>query len=1596
MVSTRSGDYGGAIENPDREAGPDMSQDGAGGSSLPVERKATVFETLSHPVLKSVDPRKVSAFLRERKRYELEVAERKKEVPSMTVASFRVSVDRMLLENMHSVGALDDVAPGKAFEDLGESDIEKYVKSIISHDKSEDVDPTVIEKAVSTVRMKMSIEDPTARMLEFTNDFFNRLDEVGYGSFKTANPKKTIQLMQERLHPKLLKSTMSRHLEYQEGVKKDLRAYVKLLCKEAKTCDRLWTEKGGNVSGSINGSGRSAPSSSQGKGGRNRKTDSHEKSPGSKSHGESKERPKKNEKQPPLCLHPIHKEQGIRHWLRDCGLTSKEEAIKFLEEARKKKSSRIAEAIDEVQEDPTDSSTRMEALFAGKQTRVLCADGGSDINLMPQELFTCLLSEGAEMRVSHFQQVRQFGLGTKDSVDKSDISVACDKMAVMTVELIVRHGKSLTLRNLPWYVTSQKMEEPLLGRPVLEALGLDTKKLLAAACDRLHGVFDMGGVIDEEPQVCTKIARVMFQGVFYSDGSIAGEDKIFDVDDFLDIGVDTEQQIKEALKKLLDEAIENGLTERQGRRLGQLLDRFWDIFRLRLGPDPPAKVEPMRVNIKAEARPVIAKARRYSKDQRDFLDKFVTRLVEYGLVKPNPNASWVAAPLLVAKSGPAKYRLTFDYRPINAVTIQQAWSMPHVESELMDLSNSKFFAKLDLCQGYWQMPLDPESQHLFSFITPRGIFQPTRTTQGVMNGGSNFSSRVEPCFQKIRDAYEIDPFKAWLDDIVTHARTEDELIDKLEMFFKVCEEKNLKLSAKKCLFFLREVTWCGRIVDEDGVRFDPSRLSGLQKTSLPRNAGELCEYVYCLQWMSTAIPNFIERIAPLRDILEAAYKKAGSRKKRAIRGISLSDLAWGPEHETAFLDLQTQIRQSVKLSHRKQGWDVCVFTDASELFWSGVITQCRKGDLDKDTENQRHEPLAFLGSVFSKTEQRWTTFEKEAFAIFQSFKKMDYLLLVEENTHVFTDHRNLLFVYNPEALEPALGRHVVTKVQRWALYLSRFSYTIEHIVGTRNTMADVMTRWLNGYRGRPMAAKRISHLIMDRDLVETPLGDKFIWPSDEMIRKSQEASRSRKPQAVTENLGRGLMTADGKIWIPENDSELQLKLLVIAHCGAGGHRGIDSTKSTVSELYFWKTISEDCKDFVKSCLHCLIAKSGLKIPRPISLTLHGTKPNEVLHFDFLFMGPGLSGLKYVLVLSDDLSSYLWLCPTEAADAEAAAHEIARWIRTFTAMLFWVSDQGSHFKNEVIKLLAAAHKIKHDFTVANSPWVNGTVESCMRKIRAACQALQSEMKLGPHDWPIVIGMIMTALNESPLPRLGKGDDGSYRSPLEVFTGLKPARSQMLYGRGMEPSSGEYSLERVRALQIMNIDSLQEAFINMHKDVGERVTENRKRQISQHNKRTNIVTPNFMVGDCVLVRRAHDRGHKMKFRWTGPRVIVAVIGEVVYDVMSLLDKKIERVHAARLLPYRSDMDGSEVSQELLEQAEHLEAKFELVEKLMDIGEAADGLFIQVQWAGLPDKCDWTWNALQQMHEDVPDKLTNFLRRTKKTKLASKAKAILNIDV
>ena len=96
------------------------------------------------------------------------------------------------------------------------------------------------------------------------------------------------------------------------------------------------------------------------------------------------------------------------------------------------------------------------------------------------------------------------------------------------------------------------------------------------------------------------------------------------------------------------------------------------------------------------------------------------------------------------------------------------------------------------------------------------------------------------------------------------------------------------------------------------------------------------------------------------------------------------------------------------------------------------------------------------------------------------------------------------------------------------------------------------------------------------------------------------------------------------------------------------------------------------REFVRHCLHCADTRSGDVVPRPLGETFHGTAPNEVVHFGYLYVGEsgpqasqGLSedgGFRY-LVIIDDLSNFVLMEPVEVCTAEATAESLLTWCKT---------------------------------------------------------------------------------------------------------------------------------------------------------------------------------------------------------------------------------------------------------------------------------------------------------------------------------------------
>ena len=226
--------------------------------------------------------------------------------------------------------------------------------------------------------------------------------------------------------------------------------------------------------------------------------------------------------------------------------------------------------------------------------------------------------------------------------------------------------------------------------------------------------------------------------------------------------------------------------------------------------------------------------------------------------------------------------------------------------------------------GTGKYPLSEESQEMLSSQTPIGVYSSRRLLQGGIDSGSHFQAVPQQKFDG-----RVTKLLQWLNDFLFYASNENELLDNIESFLRVCQEIRLKVHAEKITFFATEVQFCCRVISKQGVQYHSRHFDSLLTMKHPKLASELQQFLCVTNWMRNSIPDYAKRIAPLHQLLEECCKKTGKRTKQALRKFNLTN-SWVTIHDAAFDDIKTQLAVSVKLAHPKSDHQLCLFTDASD------------------------------------------------------------------------------------------------------------------------------------------------------------------------------------------------------------------------------------------------------------------------------------------------------------------------------------------------------------------------------------------------------------------------------------------------------------------------------------------------------------------------------------------------------------------------------------------------------------------------------------------------------------------------------------------
>ena len=1017
-----------------------------------------------------------------------------------------------------------------------------------------------------------------------------------------------------------------------------------------------------------------------------------------------------------------------------------------------------------------------------------------------------------------------------------------------------------------------------------------------------------------------------------------------------------QDDLDQAIRDMLQRAQDAGAPEDYMVGVRELVaNKFRDLWRLTLGCDPPAKVRPMGVTIMSGKEfKAAGGVRRYAETQRTFLHEEVADLLRLGLVTRTASSSAWSSPVVLARKHDGSWRMCVDLRQVNAITEPLPFPIPRLEELVQHLREAKVFALFDMVKGYWQFPLEEGARKYFTFATHEGLFEPTRVPMGAKNAVRHFQSVMT---ELLGDLLYI-AILVYLDDILAHGKDTRSLLKAVEDLFTTLQEAGIKLHPRKCVLFAKSITWCGHVISAEGVRVSPERVAALIDIPDPHTAAELQQFLAAANWMRLKLPEYAKTIEPLQDLLNRALE--GKRRTSSVAaGVRLDAFGWERIHADAVACLKNLLQRAVTLGHPDPEKEFCLFTDASSTHWGSVLTQVPVGQRGKVTvAEMEHIPLAFLSGVFRGASMRWSVADKEAYAIRESCVRLDYLLHRRKGFTIFTDHRNLQYIFDPACRQPKTSRAVSDRLERWALQLRSFDYDIEHLSGVENVWADLLSRW--GASPDPRGSPVALHVFVKTQVPAAV--DEFVWPKESDILSAQRRS-------VVDGSALGLLVTEGdllrdhrgRVFVPDVD-ELRLRICVVAHAGAAGHRGLDATLLAIESQFTWENVKDDVYLFLSGCLHCVKLRDRHVIPRPLGNQIQAEKRNEVIHFDFISLPVAANGMEKMLVMKEDFSQFVELVPCSSASAEVVVEALLLWFSRFGVVRTWISDQGSHFKNEIMRTLNTRLKGNHHFTVVYSPWANGGIERANKEMLRVLRVILLENKMEESQWPSLVPVVQAVLNHSPLDRLAG------LAPVEVFTGLErshPIQSVLL----------DSSLVAVPELKdvsesIQNhAKALQELLQSFHVQT-EIARERRTRARREAQGRVKV---DFALGDFVLV--AATQPGKLQPFWQGPFRVVDTVSDWVYVVESLGTGRSKEVHCARIMLYAEKDLG--VTANLRLAAEHDEVP--LVDHFVAHRAGPAGNFeILVRWLGFEEAND-TWEPLHRLLEDVPAMIRSYVKES-----------------
>lgn len=416
---------------------------------------------------------------------------------------------------------------------------------------------------------------------------------------------------------------------------------------------------------------------------------------------------------------------------------------------------------------------------------------------------------------------------------------------------------------------------------------------------------------------------------------------------------------------------------------------------------------------------------------------------------------------------------------------------------------------------------------------------------------------------------------------------------------------------------------------------------------------------------------------------------------------------WGPKEQAAFAEAKTALQDNSLLVHYDEKKPIVLACDASQYGLGAVLSHVMEGGKER--------PVAYASRTLTPAEKNYSQIEKEGLAIIFGVKKF-HSFLYGRHFLIESDHQPLAYLFNEAK---GISQTASSRIQRWALTLSAYQYTIRHKAGKLLGNADALSRLpLPDTISIDKQPADLLHLIDHLSATTVNAAAIKHWTSrDPVLSKVMKYILNGWPNSVLDDMktyyskSDELSTLDGcLLWGARVVVPPQGRTAVLSELHET-HPGCTRMKALARSYVWWPNMDREIENTVKACQICQENKVSPPTA-PLHPWLWPSQPWSRLHLDFAgpFMG------RMYLIIVDAHSKWLdaHIMPTitsertiETLRCVFANHGLPQKV---------VTDNGPSFTSEEFRMFMKKNGIKHVTTAPYHPSSNGQAERAVQTVK----------------------------------------------------------------------------------------------------------------------------------------------------------------------------------------------------------------------------------------------------------------------------------------